>query len=89
MNKLIPKHQRKSPITQRYQAKQYVSPNTGIKVVDDTVAKTKQQQNLRLKQRKVGQSSKIGAFSPTAQIEEIKRRQRVLAEAGYYKGKRC
>ena len=47
MNKLIPKHQRKSPITQQFQAKQYVSPTTGTQVVDEAVAKTKQQQDSR------------------------------------------
>ena len=87
MSTLIPKHQNISPIWGRYQTKQYVSPTTGIQIVDEAVAKTKQQQSLRNRQKHKGTSSKIGAASPTAQKEEVMRRQRILAEAGYYKGK--
>lgn len=87
MNRLIPKHQNTSPIWGRYSVKQYVTPTTGIQIIDDAVEKTKQQQSLRSRQRKRGAASKIGAASPGAQKQAIMERQRKLKEAGYYTGK--
>lgn len=87
MSTLIPKHQNKSPIWERYSIKQYVSPTTGIQIIDDAVEKTKQQQSLRSRQRRRGTASKIGAASPGAQKQVIMERQRKLKEAGYYTGK--
>lgn len=87
MNTLIPKHQNTSPIWGRYSAKQYVTPTTGIQIIDDAVKKTKQQQSLRSLQRRRGAASKIGVASPGAQKQAIMERQRKLKEAGYYTGK--
>ncbi len=82
--RLIPKHQRKSPITQRFQAKQYVKPTTGIKVVDDAVKASKPKSKYQ--KYKERQKAK-GAFSPEAQKQYLMERQRKLKEAGYYTGK--
>ena len=82
--RLIPKHQRKSPITQRFQARQYVKPTTGIKVVDDAVKASKPKSKYQ--KYKERQKTK-GAFSPEAQKQYLMERQRKLKEAGYYTGR--
>lgn len=87
MSTLIPKHQNTSPIWGRYSAKQYVSPTTGIQIVDEAITKTKQQRDLRNRQKHKGAASKIGAASPGAQKQAIMERQRKLKEADYYTGK--
>lgn len=88
MNKLIPKHQRKSPVNRfsLNERKQiYNVPKTGVKSVDDRAEnRTKLKTPYQVYKQK---RTRVGAASPEAQKEALKARQRKLKEAGYYTGK--
>lgn len=80
-SKLIPKHQQKSPVYQRFKSKNYT---TGVNVVDKMQG-NEQKQTVRNKFRA---AQKLTPSQKRSREEyNIKSKQIELANAGYYKGK--